>query len=363
MIKAAIIIRSTAYTVQGGDTVQALLTAKFLADHRIDADIRLTDETIDYKNYSLLHFFNITRPADILHHIKKSDLPFVVSTVFVDYSEYDKLLRKGIPGMLFRFLQTDTIEYLKTISRRVLGKDRLPGISYLWKGHKRSVKEIMEKAGLLLPNSFSEYERLKRSYDCTAEYTVVPNCVDESIFRFDEHTEKDPKLVICAARIEGIKNQLNLIRALNNTDFKLVIIGAPAPNQLSYYNECRSSAAGNISFAGQVSQEQLAVYYQKAKVHILPSLFETTGLSSLEAAAMGCNIVITDRGDTKEYFGAHAFYCDPLLPESIYTAVEKAASATRPAAMQTKITDCYNGRLSGLRTAESYQKILNLPCS
>jgi len=38
------------------------------------------------------------------------------------------------------------------------------------------------------------------------------------------------------------------------------------------------------------------------QVHMLPSWFETTGLSSIEAAVMHCNIVITDKGDTREYF-------------------------------------------------------------
>ncbi|MBK7308934.1 MAG: glycosyltransferase [Chitinophagaceae bacterium] len=55
-------------------------------------------------------------------------------------------------------------------------------------------------------------------------------------------------------------------------------------------------AAGNIVFAGRLTQTALANYYARARVHVLPSWFETCGLSSLEAAAMGCNIVITARG-------------------------------------------------------------------
>ena len=39
------------------------------------ADIKLTNEKIDYSKYDLLHFFNITRPADILYHLEKSSLP------------------------------------------------------------------------------------------------------------------------------------------------------------------------------------------------------------------------------------------------------------------------------------------------
>ena len=89
-----------------------------------------------------------------------------------------------------------------------------------------------------------------------------------------------------------------------------------ATNQNDYYLKCKKIAASNIHFVDHFPQEELIKYYQKAKVHILPSWFETCGLSTLEAAAMGCNIVITNRGYASEYYDGHAFYCDPssLIP-------------------------------------------------
>src|ERR1700754_4165890 len=82
-LKVALIARSTLYTVQGGDSFQVKQTARHLQQLGIDADIRLTNEKIDYGTYDLLHFFNIIRPADILYHIRQSDVPFVVSTLLI----------------------------------------------------------------------------------------------------------------------------------------------------------------------------------------------------------------------------------------------------------------------------------------
>ena len=48
---------------------------------------------------------------------------------------------------------------------------------------------------------------------------------------------------------------------------------------------------------------------------------ETPGLSSLEAAAMGKNIVVTTKGDTYDYFEDYAFYCEPDDIESIKNAL------------------------------------------
>ena len=359
MIRVAMIIRSTLYTAKGGDTVQALQTAKNLIMNGVKVDVKLTHEPIEYSQYDLLHFFNITRPADILCHIKRSRKPFVVSTILIDYSEYDKHYRKGLAGMVFRFLSADGIEYLKAISRRLLGNDKLVSLPYIWKGHRRSVIEILKQANLLLPNSDSEYKRLKQLYGCNGNYRIIPNGIDPALFRFDQSIEKDPNLVLCVGRIEGIKNQLNLIKAINNGKYKLVIIGSPAHNQLSYYRSCREIAGPNISFIEYLPQEELVSYYQKAKVHVLPSWFETTGLSSLEAAAMGCSIVITDKGDAREYFDTDAAYCGPASPESIYAAIEKAASLPFNTGLRSKIITRYTWQQATLRTVEAYETIIN----
>ena len=242
----------------------------------------------------------------------------------------------------------------------MLGKDRLMSKSYLWKGQYRSVCEILQNASQLLPNSTLEYERIVARYKTTTPYRVIPNGIDDHLFLPDITIEKDPLLVICAARIEGIKNQLNLIKALKGTKYTLLLIGSPAPNQLGYEKACRQIAEKNIRFIGQVSQKELLVYYNRAKVHILPSWFETTGLSSLEAAVMGCNVVISSSGDAKEYFGTDAFYCDPANPESILNAVEQASQAPINQSLRKKILEQYTWQHAADKTLLAYQKTLSI---
>jgi glycosyltransferase involved in cell wall biosynthesis len=359
MIRVAMIARSTLFTCRGGDTVQVMQTASYLRALGVVVDVKLANEPIDYGQYSLLHFFNIIRPADILYHINNAKKPYVVSTIFVDYSEYEKQQRKGVAGFVFGFISADGIEYLKTIARKLLGRDSLRSLSYVWRGQRKSVCNILDRASLLLPNSGSEYKRLQNRYQVTADHTVITNGVDDRIFSNEHVHSKDPLLVICVARIEGIKNQLNLIKALTGTKYRLLLIGSPAPNQLAYYRACRKAAGSNISFIGQVKQEELNHYYRMAKVHVLPSWFETTGLSSLEAGMMQCNIVITKKGDTMEYFGDHAFYCDPSSPASIYNAIEDAAQSETGPALQQKIRTQHTWQQAAEQTKNAYQKALS----
>jgi len=353
-MKVAIIARSTLYAVPGGDTVQAMQTARQLVGIGIDAEIQLTNEVIAYEQYDVLHFFNIIRPADMLHHIKKAGKPYVVSTILCNYGEYDKHHRKGV-GILFSNLPTDSIEYIKTIARWILGRDHLSSPSYLWKGQRRSIIEILRNSAVILPNSNSEYKRVIQTYTSGLKHLIVPNGVNPELFEYDQAIKKDDQLVLCVARIEGIKNQINLVKALNNTRFKLLIIGSFAPNQEAYYKHCRNIAADNISFIDHIPQYALVKYYQQAKVHILPSWFETTGLSSIEAALMGCNIVITDKGDAKEYFGSDAFYCDPDKPDSILAAIERASKADFNENLRQRILEKYTWKQAALQTQKAYQ--------
>jgi glycosyltransferase involved in cell wall biosynthesis len=353
-MKVAIITRSTLYSVPGGDTIQAIETARYLNDMGIIVELKLSNETINYDEYSLLHFFNLIRPADILYHSKKAAKPFVISTILVDYSEYDKHYRKG-PGSLLGYFSADNIEYIKTMARWVLGRDHLSSLSYIWKGQRKSILEILSKANRILPNSESEYQRVMGFYPSKVNYSVVPNGVDAMRFNYNQNIKKDDLLVICVARIEGIKNQLNLIRALNNTQYKLLLIGGHSQNQQTYYDECRRIAAPNINFINHLPQDDLVAYYQQAKVHVLPSWFETTGLSSVEAAVMGCNIVITAKGDTREYFEDDAFYCDPAQPVSILTAIEKAAGAHFNEHLRQRILTKYTWANAAGQTFKAYQ--------
>ncbi len=360
-MKIAFISRTTLYTSPGGDTHQIDMTAHYLRRLNVAVDIYLADQPIDYQQYDLLHFFNIIRPADVLRHIRKTPTPFVISTIFVDYGEFEKKNRKGIAGMAARLLSGDGLEYLKVIARWIKNGDRPGSMAYIWKGHRRSVQQLIRKAAMLLPNSHSEYRRLEEKYRVKQVYHVVPNGIDMEICQREYAELPEYKnAVLCMARIEGRKNQLRLIQALKNTPYQLFIHGKPSPNHQAYYERCVAAAAGsdNIKIAGWLEGDKLYAAYQSAKVHVLPSYFETTGLSSLEAAVMGCNIVITDKGDTREYFGDDAWYCNPDDTASIREAVDAAYTAPYNEVFRERILKEYTWERAAQETLAAYRVAL-----
>lgn len=362
-MKVALISRSSLYSVPGGDTTQVKATASHLKKIGVEADIKLSQQEINYQDYDLLHFFNVIRPADILKHIKKSNLPYLVSTIYVDYREYELTAQENSRARLYGLLGTNNVEYLKTIARTLKADLRLPCLEYLKNGQEKSIIKVISGASCLLPNSSNEHRRLCNDYPNEANFQIIPNAIEKDLFEYEEAklqaTLANKSGILCVGRIEGVKNQLNLIKAVNKTEHKLTIIGQAAPNHQAYYQECKRIAGSKVQFIDHLSQEELIEYYLKAKVHILASWFETTGLANLEAAMFGCNIVTTDRGDTKEYFKDYADYCDPRDLNSISAALENAMQKDCNLNFRKHILNYYTWEIAAQKTKQAYSEILS----
>ena len=354
--------RATLFSHPGGDTMQLTKTAEYLnKTKQVEVDIVTVDKEIDYYTYDLIHLFNICRPADLLGVIKKAHKPYFVSTVFVDFSEAEKNHYKATRRFLSRIFNFNQLEYIKAIARILKGHDKLTDISYVYKGQKQSIREILKRAEMLLPNSKSEYKRLVLAYGVAKDYRVIPNAIDISIFSADKPENKAlnkfDNAVISVGQITPVKNQLHIIKALNDTKYNVYIIGSPSSNALGYYNKCKEIAADNIKFISHLKQKELAEIFKRAKVHVLASWFETTGLVTLEAAYSGCNIVISNRGDQTEYFRDEVFYCEPSEISSITKAVDLAYNSAFNVNLKSRIETDYNWEKTALETLKAYKLV------
>ncbi|MDP1726781.1 MAG: glycosyltransferase family 4 protein [Bacteroidota bacterium] len=359
MIKVLFLTRFSINSVFGGDTVQLNMTAKYLRKIGVKADIISNNEEIEYENYDLIHFFNIIRPAEMLYHIGKTNKPFVISTIYVNYWDYENYQAKSFKKFLLKLINVNTLEYLKVWARFMVNGERIKSTKYIFKGQESSIKHLLEKAVMILPNSNSECLRIKNDYGTNTPSSITCNGIDADVFGFNKNNILNREGALCIGRIEGRKNQLNLIRAINQTNIPLTIIGKPAPNHMKYFEQCKKEAGKNVLFIDFMDQQELVNYYAKSKVHILPSWFETTGLVSLEAAAMGCNIVITDKGDTREYFGEDAFYCEPDDIDSIKNAIIRAYESPVNEKLQKMVIENYTWQKAAEQTLAAYNEVLS----
>ncbi len=325
-MRVGMIVRSSLFKTRGGDTIQISETARCLDHLGVHVRIMLANEKIPYGDFDLFHFFNITRPADILRHLNKIHQPVILTSIYINNQNSNAVFRKGL-SFFSRMLTEDQMEYIKAIARGLNRTDEFPDINYLRFGQHTSIKNILNRVDKVITVSDREQELIFSRYHVPFNYTNILPGLSETFLKSFSFNKKEDDLVLCVSRIEANKNQLNLIKALNDTKYRLIIVGDAAPNQTDYYMECRKSASSNISFLPFMSHDGLRELYLSAKVHVLPSFFENFGLSTLEAISMGCQVVVGENGFISDVIGDFAFYCDPASPSSIYSAVDKAAKA------------------------------------
>jgi glycosyltransferase involved in cell wall biosynthesis len=357
-MRVALISRSSLFKVKGGDTTQMVKTSEELNKLGIETEIKIASEKINYEDYDLLHFFNLIRPADHLYHIRKSKKPYVLSSIYLDYTEFDRFGRTFFQKNLFRTLGKHNSEYIKNLYRYYHKQDVLVTNDYLL-GHLRAMKKVLAGASMVLPNSNSEYERLSKDLGFRKTYQVVPNGIDKKLFGNIPSNSIRKDKVICVGQIYGMKNQHKLIQACKKLGVPLELIGKPPPNHLKYYNYCKEISNNLISFIDFMPQTELLKFYSEAKVHALPSWFETTGLSSLEAGAMGCNLVTGTGGDTREYFKNFASFCDANNQKSIELAIEEAMNKPTSNELREMILENYTWKKAAEATLDAYHKVLD----
>jgi glycosyltransferase involved in cell wall biosynthesis len=289
----------------GGDTLHAERTAAELRKLGVEVDVT-GEEIPDPSAYELVHLYNTAHVAPTLRRALRAHgcgVPVVIETIYWDTS----------------YAQAPVVARHQAGLRRV----------------------ALGLAELAICNSRLEAEALEADFpDVVPRLRVVPVGVDGRTGleggdgdAFCKLHGLEPGFVLCAGRKEQRKNQLRLIQACGRLGLALVLVGGEHPEHEEYVAECRAAAAsagGEVAFLPHLEGAELAGAYAAAHVHAQPSIRETVGLSSFEAALAGCNVVTTRNSGIFEYLGADAWYCDPWSEESIAEAVADAAAAPAP---------------------------------
>ena len=183
-------------------------------------------------------------------------------------------------------------------------------------------RDVLARVDLILPNSWMELQAI---FD------------GASIQELPEELHAG-EYAIMSARFDTRKQQDFAMLALKDLDIPLVFVGNVTDQEI--FERMRALAAGRkapVVHYPFLPQSRLRHLYAGARVHFLPSIFESPGLSSLEAALLDCNIVVGNIAFESEYFESSAYYCDPCDAFSIRRAVETAWDEYPLVAHQRKV--------------------------
>ncbi len=349
-LRVLLVSRPNLHQQPGGDTLHLEQNRHYLDKLAVRSE--LYDGSQNPEEFDLIHFYGLTRPANVLP-LLNSKKPFVVSSIYVDYSEADRTTSR-IRAFLQKGLGQHALEYLKLVARARKGRDQWPGKSYLLEGQKGSIRKILDNCNYLITASEAEYDSIKTEFPFEGKHKTVKLGVEHLPPLNPAEEKKD---VLCVARIEPIKNQLSLIKAQKGSDWKLHLSGGASPAHGSYLAKCKKAAGPKVLFHGQRNYEECAAMYNKAQVHVLPSLYETTGLATLEAMYYGCQVVVNDSNISKELFGEHAFYAKVQDPDSLKKTIHTALQSKSD--HRDWLKKEFSWELAAQSIREVYDKVLN----
>ncbi|MCX8010668.1 MAG: glycosyltransferase, partial [Ignavibacteria bacterium] len=361
--KILFVVRNDLDTKPGGDTVQIHQTKKELEKLGFVIDYLQTSENGNQKHYSklhssdLVHFFNLPlahQYFDLVEYCKLNSIPFVLSTIFWDMRDFERQsrsvsLNKKLILKLAALFPSEAMRKIFNHKIKSLAHNRF---------YFNFLKKTLSYFDLILPNSFAEAECINNTFNVKANFHVVRNGARVCDKEVTPSFSIPQKFLLCVGRIEYRKNQLNLIKALKGVDIPLLLVGDVNSSELAYWSQCKKEAKKINVELHQIPNQPIEVlthFYSRAIVHVQPSWFETPGLSSLEASAVGCPIVCTEIGCAKEYFQDYAEYCNPAdidtIRSAILCAINKPKSKEQ---IKNFILNNYTWELAAQETAQAY---------
>ena len=242
-------------------------------------------------------------------------------------------------------------------------------------------RALMASARRIIAFSSHERDAMATLYGADPRRIILAPCgVDLSLFRPMEQEMargilglNGEKVILYVGRLEPLKGPELLLRLAAHLDsgekIRMLVVGG-GPGELEEVDRLRSLAKTlNVDevfdFVGMVDQGDLPVYYNAADVCVVPSYYESFGLTALESMACGTPVVasrvgglpnVVQHGRTgylQSWRCPEAFadslemiVSSPSLQQSMGRAARLRAESMGWDRVAAQISDAYDGLLS-----------------
>ena len=339
----------------GGDTVVMQNLKRELEKMGMQVDFQFKLEELS--QYDIVHIYNFVLPEMIKLYVDnalKQNKPSVITPMYEDWPKFQSQSFKSY--YVFK-------EYIEKGQPKDLFEQIAAPLKRL-KPHLRADNSYnVRMTGGITPSGHREAERIREDYPFARNIVpvylgcdIIESDVGPDLF-YQKTGLKD--FVLCVARAETKKNELMLLKALEDDDIPIVFAIGDFTYQGPYLELCQKfKRRGKTIFLDRLSDEMLVSVYKAAKVHALPSWYELPGMVSVEAAHYDCNVVASTWGTIEDYLGDFGYYCEPGDPEDIRRAVIEALNDPVNPAQKEHVKQ-FTWKRSAELTLEAYQKAID----
>jgi glycosyltransferase involved in cell wall biosynthesis len=196
-------------------------------------------------------------------------------------------------------------------------------------GGRLAARVAFGRAALVMPVS-AALRRGIEAHGIRARFRVVPNVVDTSLFRPSGAPRSGLLAVGLLYEAKGFDVLLEALVRLPGERLVLVGDGPLRAKLESLAAQLRVS--DRVDFHGQAPKEKIAELMQQARVVVVPSRFETSGVVALEALASGAPVVASAVGALPELLaGGGGLLVRPRDPDALAAAIAEALATEHDA--------------------------------
>jgi len=271
-----------------------------------------------------------------------------------------------------------TYHTLGFMKRRALGQKE-------HKSRANSERYIANVSDMIISPSTEEKESLVKEYSISSsKIEVVHPGVNPRLFYPGKNRtilkktriHPDDFVLLYVGRIEPVKGLTNVIEALKILKkkdprlfekTKLLVIGGGKKEEFFENEEIfrikgqieRHGLKNKVSFLGSIDHSQLRKYYSVADALVVPSLYESFGLVTVEALSCGTPIIVSQIGRMRSIVkeGNNGFSFRPDDPVSLLQGMENMFNHREKIWSSASIREDIMRRFSWDKTAEKTYQI------
>lgn len=298
-------------------------------------------EDFDLVHYPFFDPFKITLP-------KKKKIPTIVTVHDLIPRQFKTNFPVGFKGEIKWFIQKNRLRKVDSI---------ITVSDY----SKEIIKKIL---------NFPE-DRIFTTYE--AADTVFKVIKDETLLkRVKTKYHLPDKFILYVGDINWNKNIPNLVRACQNLNYPLVIVGSAATrnnvidhpwNQDLLWLQSQAQKlqkSKQLILTGYISDEDLAIIYNLATIYCQPSFAEGFGLPLIQAMQSGCPVVYSNQTSIPEIMEDNGIPFNPYMKHSLEDSLSKMWNDSKLLESYSKKGFSYSKKFTWKDTAQKTLSVYNL---
>jgi glycosyltransferase involved in cell wall biosynthesis len=286
----------------------------------------------------------------------------------------NQCLSYGILSLAKRMPVTATIHHPITVDRRLAVQSTrsfLKKVKALrWYSFINMQKRVAKKLSHIITVSDSSKKDISTEFKIPeSRFRTIPIGIDTRHFYPLETIKKQPHRIIATnsadTPLKGLYHLLFAIKAILKTrPVKLVVVGTPKRNGGIENLVKRLELGPHITFTGRIDHDQFVKEYAKARIAVVPSLYEGFGLPVGEAMACRIPVICTTGGALPEVAGDAAKLVPPgsaaALESAILELLEDPAQCEILAEKgYQRVLKKFTWEKTAIRTVDAYREVIH----